>query len=133
MHDNPRVTRVAMIETCSRCRHRMVPSGGVSLCSKNSVNFLRNVDIGVCPVGLFTGEPSETVPSSEPVPRSKWSLAARLIEKLAMPGDKGIGDTLERFLRGKGGDAYKRWFKRITGGECGCGDRRKRLNAAHPY
>jgi hypothetical protein len=53
--------------------------------------------------------------------------------KAARPEDAGIGDTLARLAGNVGGEAFKRWYRRITGADCGCGDRQNKLNAMYPY
>ena len=71
-----------------------------------------------------------------PLDASKWPLLARWIARHKQSGEIGIGDTLERLLRGVGGAAFKRITKRLRI-ECGCGDsnsgRQGALNRAFPY
>lgn len=52
---------------------------------------------------------------------------------MAAPEDRGVGDTIARVIGPMGGDAFKRWYKRITGEDCGCGDRQAWLNQRYPY
>ena len=50
------------------------------------------------------------------------------------PPDRGLGDTVERFLHAAGiGPVAKRLIRALTGKPCGCGRRRARLNHLMPY
>jgi hypothetical protein len=60
-------------------------------------------------------------------------MLAQLIAAKRQPQDRGLGDTISRVLEPKGGKLFKRLYKRITGGDCGCSDRASRLNALYPY
>lgn len=91
-----------------------------------------------CPtVRVWKGLPVTTVvtvAASPPVESdpSKWPRLARLVHRRRRPGERGVGDTIERLL-GASGERFKVWFKRITGYDCGCDDRRDKLNASYPY
>ena len=67
-----------------------------------------------------------------PIPREQWPRSVRLLERLASPSDKGIGDTIARLTGAVGGDIFKKWYKRIMKSDCGCGDRQARLNRLFP-
>jgi len=67
------------------------------------------------------------------VPRDQWPLWARLASALAKDGDKGIGDTIARTIGPVGGDAFKAWYQKVVGQDCGCGDRAAWLSARFPY
>jgi hypothetical protein len=45
----------------------------------------------------------------------------------------GIGDTVARMLAIIGSATMAEAYKRITGRDCGCADRRAKLNAQYPY
>jgi hypothetical protein len=72
------------------------------------------------------------VKRNPPDPR-RWPLVARAVYRLRRPGEAGIGDTVERLIRGVKGDTLAAWYERITGAECGCEDKRGRLNERFPY
>ena len=61
-----------------------------------------------------------------------WPLAARVLRGLRRPGEKGVGDTLARIIGNMGGDAFKRWSKRL-GFNCHCDDRQAALNSRWSY
>lgn len=44
----------------------------------------------------------------------------------------GLGDVVERAIGPIGGDAFKTWYKKITGKDCGCGQRKQWLNERYP-
>ena len=76
------------------------------------------------------------LPAATPPPPpdpSKWPLLARLVYRLRVPADRGLGDTLARHLDYFGGGAFKRLYRQLTGRECGCGDRQAALNALFAY
>jgi hypothetical protein len=106
-----------------------VKGGGCCAIAK----FGAKISYGVCNICL-TGKalPAKTSPINPAIPRERWSLAARIIARAAKPGEHGIGDTLARLI-GPPGEIWKRWYKRITGADCRCGDRQAKLNAMYPY
>jgi len=68
-----------------------------------------------------------------------WPLKVQLLARLRKPSDKGAGDTLARVFnllpvyKGMGaGDAIKAFMAAISR-ECGCDDRRKKMNEWYPY
>src|SRR5437868_4728727 len=68
-----------------------------------------------------------------PVTRSEqWPLALLPLKLLAKEGDRGVGDIIARTVGPIGGDAFKTWYKRIFGKDCGCGARQDVLNARWP-
>jgi hypothetical protein len=71
--------------------------------------------------------------STTAVPRASWPLGVALVALLAREGDRGIGDTVARVIGPIGGDAFKAWYRRATGHDCGCGERQEALNATYPY
>ena len=62
----------------------------------------------------------------------KWPLWAIALKALAIPEDKGAGDTIARVIGPIGGDAFKAWRKSI-GKPCKCPDRQEKLNRLFPY
>ena len=72
-------------------------------------------------------------PSPSPIPFDQWPRRILWLYKRRHEADTGIGDTLARILAAKGADVFKRAFRAITGKDCGCADRQKRLNALYPY
>jgi hypothetical protein len=66
------------------------------------------------------------------IPRDQWPLAVKGIALLARPEDRGIGDTVERMARLAGGKTLAQWYKELTGRDCGCANRKERLNRMYP-
>lgn len=67
------------------------------------------------------------------VPFDSWPEAFKYYaRRRARPGDRGLGDVLERSF-GKFGRLFKRFYKRVTGHECNCQERREWLNARYPF
>lgn len=80
---------------------------------------------GACPLGLWD--------HSAPIvhtPR-EWPILARVIRRLRAPGDRGVGDSLERLI--VGGEWFKTAYKSLLGKDCGCNRRKASLNAKFPY
>jgi len=65
--------------------------------------------------------------------RTRWPWRVRLLSLLRHREDAGVGDTMARRLRLLGGDVCKRLYARLTGKDCGCGSRQRRLNVEYPY
>ena len=78
---------------------------------------------------MVEAAPASTVKA---LPFDEWPLALQLLAKLAKPTDKGLGDVIERIIGPIGGNAFKTWFKRATGRDCGCGHRKQILNELYP-
>ena len=66
-------------------------------------------------------------------PVAEWPWAARMIARLRVPSDTGLGDTIHRRLDRFGGDAMARLYKKITGADCGCKHRQAKLNYLFSY
>lgn len=64
--------------------------------------------------------------------RAEWPLLAKPLKLMAKPTDRGLGDIVARVVGPVGGDAFKLWYKRTFGRDCGCGDRQKFLNTRFP-
>lgn len=80
-------------------------------------------------------EPLATVPKKaliQPLPFDQWPLAFQKLASLAQPGDIGLGDIVERQIRALGGDYFKKLWKRATGKDCGCDQRKQYLNDRYP-
>jgi len=54
------------------------------------------------------------------------------LKLLAKPEDKGAGDIIARVIGPIGGDAFKVWYKKLFGVDCGCGNRQDILNQRWP-
>lgn len=63
----------------------------------------------------------------------KWPKLVKLIARFRQPADKGIGDTLARNLAKFGAKSMAHAYTMITGADCGCENRQKKLNDAYPY
>lgn len=89
-----------------------------------------------CPEGSAPPEHNEGPPAQpkpiSPEPLDRWPVWVRAAALLAKPDDKGLGDVIARTVGPIGGDAYKTWFKRVTGKPCGCSERQETLNAIYP-
>jgi hypothetical protein len=68
----------------------------------------------------------------QPLPRSQWPLSVRVVARLAVPGEKGVGTTLTRLIAGVGGEVYKRMMAGI-GVDCRCSAKAAALDARFPY
>jgi hypothetical protein len=66
------------------------------------------------------------------ISRNQWPLAVKGIASLAQPADRGIGDIVERMAKLAGGKTLAQWYKDLTGRDCGCADRKDRLNRMYP-
>lgn len=64
--------------------------------------------------------------------RQPWPIVLMPIRLLAKPGDRGAGDIIARTIGPIGGDAYKKWYKRLFGKLCGCAERQEALNQRWP-
>ena len=73
-----------------------------------------------------------TLPPAMALPRDQWPLWAKTLALAAKSEDKGLGDVIARTIGPIGGDVYKKWFEKITGKPCGCGERQEMLNAKYP-
>lgn len=64
--------------------------------------------------------------------KGDWPLMLRPLKLLAQPGDKGLGDIVERVVGPVGGEAYKKWYLQMFGKPCGCTKRKDNLNQFFP-
>jgi hypothetical protein len=77
--------------------------------------------------------PQKHKPSHDPLDRSTWPLAVRLLcSILTKPEDAGLGDVVHRWAIRIGAERVSKWLKR-HGLDCGCGDRRMNLNSRFPF
>jgi hypothetical protein len=60
-------------------------------------------------------------------------MLAKVVASAATADDVGVGDTVSRCLHLVGADSMAKAYTAITGKECGCGDRRAKLNLMFPY
>lgn len=62
-------------------------------------------------------------------------LVAQLAQLAARPGDRGLGDTIERLLAASGIAPYLRGLLAVLMRrlDCGCAQRRDKLNREFPY
>jgi hypothetical protein len=67
------------------------------------------------------------------VPKEDWPLWARAVARLKKDVDAGVGDTIERVIGKTSSEAFKKWFKAITGHDCGCTQRKEYFNERFPY
>lgn len=63
---------------------------------------------------------------------SSWPMILLPIKAMAKNGDRGAGDIIARVIGPIGGDAFKIWYKKIFGQDCGCGHRQEVLNQRWP-
>ena len=61
-----------------------------------------------------------------------WPAYLQPFKLLAKEGDSGLGDIIARTVGPVGGDAFKNWYKKTMGRDCGCRDRQVFLNATYP-
>lgn len=74
------------------------------------------------------------IPQPKPVaskPPGEWPMLVRPLKPLAQPGDKGLGDIVERQL-GVAGETFKQTYAAVIGKPCGCTNRRDWLNQKYP-
>lgn len=80
---------------------------------------------------LVAHNPS-SVNSTSAIPRNQWPLTVKGIAMLAMSEDRGVGDIVERMAKIAGGKTLAQWYKELTGNDCGCANRKERLNRMYP-
>lgn len=72
-------------------------------------------------------------PHVNPVDEKDWPMWAKALKfTVAAPQDKGIGDTVARVIGPENSEAFKVWYKKITGKDCGCNGRQKLWNQLYP-
>lgn len=70
--------------------------------------------------------------NTNPLPHNQWPLWARSIAWLAIDADKGVGDVVYRTVGPENSEAFKAWYKKTTGKNCGCVGRQARWNQQYP-
>ena len=50
-----------------------------------------------------------------------------------MKKSKGFGDTVEKLAKATGLNKISEVVSKVTGKDCGCGNRKKKLNKLFPY
>jgi hypothetical protein len=90
-----------------------------------------------CPNGhwgpyALSGCPGAKIFVETPIPSKDWPIWLRPSKLLAIEGDKGLGDIVERVIGPVGGDAYKIWYLKTFGKTCGCTHRQDGLNERYP-
>jgi hypothetical protein len=105
-----------------------------ALCCVSGQDLAAHVARRSCPAAKFPpGQPSLAAPAKpiEPLPRENWTLWARALARLAVAGDRGLGDVIERHAKAARGDRFSAWLKK-RGIDCGCAGRREWFNARYP-
>lgn len=77
--------------------------------------------------------PPDPNPGTLAVPEADWPFLVRVVARRRQPGERGVGDTLQRLIGHLGGEVFKRAFHKLTGRDCGCGNRAIKLNLMYPY
>jgi hypothetical protein len=62
-----------------------------------------------------------------------WPLFARAMRFFREPEDIGVGDTIARIIGPNRSHAFKEFYRKTFGKDCGCGNRQQRLNRLYPY
>jgi hypothetical protein len=119
------------ISVCHRCEHRQKQCNGPCACTIDGKDIIEHAASIGCPKGYFENPPPQPAPVPlKPVPREEWKAGALALADMAEPGDRGIGDVIERNLA-VGGIVFKALVKSL-GFECGCSARRDELNQLYP-
>lgn len=109
------------------------------------LNYLEAIKPGICAALGDTGadelEVSDNL-AAEHLPgirikgqidqKQPWPILARPLKLMAKPDDRGLGDIVARIVGPIGGDAFKVWFVKAFGRDCGCADRQQWLNIHFP-
>lgn len=66
------------------------------------------------------------------IPESDWPIWSKALKQFSKPDDKGIGDVIRRTIGEENSEAFKRWYKTLTGKDCGCTGRQAKWNATYP-
>lgn len=123
------------------CRHFTDAGGGIAICRAGhySGRTTHGTCLRHCPwrvptegTGVTPATVTVTAPPLAAVPRSEWPLAAKMLASLAQSGDTGLGDIAARLAKLAGAQTLAAWFKDLTGRDCGCADRQRKLNQLYP-
>ena len=84
---------------------------------------------------VLTHDPEGVFLSNGPGDPEPLTYAMETVRGLAQVKKPIFGICLGHQILGLalGGETFKRWYKRLTGGDCGCEDRRAGLNVRYPY
>lgn len=66
------------------------------------------------------------------IPYDNWPLWAKALRHVSQPEDKGIGDVIARTIGPENSEAFKAWYKKTTGKDCGCTGRQAKWNLIYP-
>lgn len=121
------------------------PRSGLTIKGITFRQLLSNVDQHYANMGYDDSDLQSTVETGicdhmEPGDRAEyctgyvapWPLLLQPLKLLAQPGDKGLGDIVDRVIGPAGGDAYKAWYEKIFKTSCGCKKRQDNLNGRYP-
>jgi len=67
------------------------------------------------------------------IPYDGWPLWAKLLRKVKVDGEVGLGDTVERLIGKDNSEAFKTWYVATTGRKCNCQGRKRQLNIQYRY
>ncbi len=81
---------------------------------------------------LSVGMAVRTPPIPMTVQPEPWPTLLIPLKLLAKEGDRGAGDIIARTIGPIGGEAFKKWYKRLFEKDCGCGNRQEALNTRWP-
>jgi hypothetical protein len=117
---------------CSKELYGGRPSYGV--CLQCPIYLKEQAQRGKRPESLVSlSTKNDFLEKYKPISHDQWSWVVRIIERLRIESDKGVGDTLERLIKPLGGDTFKRWYMKIMKEDCGCNIRKTHLNLKFPY
>ena len=88
---------------------------------------------GIAVRGPKSRSPQSRLPTYERVDYKDWPRAAKWLERRRRDGEWGVGDTLARYLKRFGAEGWKKAYEWVTKKDCGCADRREKLNRLYPY
>jgi hypothetical protein len=70
--------------------------------------------------------------ANAPIIKRDWPLFLKALKLMAVDGDRGLGDIVERTIGKETSDAVKAWYKNSFGHDCGCSSRKDWLNRKYP-
>ncbi len=76
--------------------------------------------------------PKDQVRLCSDAPPLPWPIYLQPFKLMARPIDRGLGDIIARTIGPVGGDAFKEWYQKTIGQDCGCRDRQIHLNNLYP-
>jgi hypothetical protein len=96
----------AALKICHRCPRRQPVCQGRCVCLEDGKDIIDHARSGECPLNYFQFPP-------DPVQVARIPLA---------------GDLLEAALAKFGADRFAKWWEAATGTNCGCKDRKAKIN-----